>query len=141
YRPTTLAEIERLRGQNLIVYENERYGNLYAVDRPTLDFLLDRGAIPVVHISQIAGVRALRRYPAEWLSVLLWCPRRVTEQRAHERGSRDVVARLAAWDETATDLTQSRPDDFSLRIDTEQQTPAEAAATIHARFSARLGEP
>jgi guanylate kinase len=98
YRPTTPAEIERLRNRHLIVYENERYGNLYVVDHPAPDALLDRGAIPVVHVGQIEGVRALKRYPADWLGVLLWCSRQVAEERARARGSKDVADRLAAWD-------------------------------------------
>lgn len=134
YRPATRAEVERLRDRGLIVYENEQYGNLYVVDRPALDALLDRGAIPVVHIGQIEGVRALKQYPAEWLAVLLWCSRQVAEQRARARGSKDVADRLAAWDETVADVARSLPDDFSLRIDTEQQSPAEAARSIHAQL-------
>jgi guanylate kinase len=137
YRPTTVAEVERLRDRGLVVYENERYGNLYVVDRPTLDILLGGGAIPVVHVGQIEGVRALKRYPAEWLTVLLWCPRQVAEKRVRERGSKDVAERLAAWDETAADLGRSHPDDLSLRIDTERQSPAEAARTIHAFLRTR----
>ena len=134
YRSTTLAEIERLRDRDLIVYENERYGNLYVVDQPALDGLLDRGAIPIVHVRQIEGVHALKRYPADWLAVLVWCSRQVAEERARARGSKDVPARLAAWDETAGDLARSRPDDFSLRIDTEQHSPVEAASRIHAQL-------
>src|SRR6266566_1937324 len=37
YRLTTTADIDRMRGLGLILYANERYGNTYAVDRPSLD--------------------------------------------------------------------------------------------------------
>ena len=135
YRPTTLADVERMQRIGLILYANERYGNVYAVDRPALDALLARGLVPVVHMGQLAGVRAVRDYPAGWLSVLLWCPREVTEERVRERGAADLGARLRAWDETARDLEQADPSDFSLRIRTDWQTPTDAAEAIRARFA------
>jgi guanylate kinase len=70
YRPTSKAALNRLRRLGAIDYENERFGNVYAVDRPALDAAFADGTVPVVHMGQIAGVRALRAYPAEWLSVL-----------------------------------------------------------------------
>jgi guanylate kinase len=42
YRLTTTADIDRMRGLGLILYANERYGNTYAVDRPSLDALFAR---------------------------------------------------------------------------------------------------
>jgi guanylate kinase len=75
YRHTTTEELTRLHGRGLIVYENTRYGNTYAVDRPRLDDITDAGQVPVVHLGQVAGITALRTgYPARWLTVLLWCP-------------------------------------------------------------------
>jgi guanylate kinase len=135
YQVTTLADIERMRGLGLILYANERYGNVYAVDRPSLDALLTHGLVPVVHMGQLAGVRALKRYPAAWLSVLLWLPRELAEKRARERGASDLAARLTAWDETTQDLEQEDPSDFLLRIRTDWQRPTDAAQAIHARLA------
>jgi guanylate kinase len=141
YRLTTPADIERMQNLGLIVYANERYGNVYAVDRPSLDALFARGLVPVVHMGQLAGVRALKAYPAAWLSVLVWCPRGLAETRARERGTPDLAARLAAWDETAQDLQQVDPSDFSLRIRTDRQSPAEAAEAIRARLAETVSSP
>src|SRR2546426_5290791 len=141
YRLTTTADIARMRGLGLILYANERYGNTYAVDRPSLDALFARGLVPVVHMGQLAGIRALKTCPAAWLSVLVWCPRGLAETRARERGTPDLAARLAAWDETAQDLQQVDPSDFSLRIRTDRQSPAEAAEAIRARLAETVSSP
>lgn len=134
YRLTTRDEINRLRCLDLVLYQNERYGNTYVVDRPTLDALRSCGHIPILHMGQLAGVRAVQRYPATWLSVLLWCSRDSAAKRLRERGASDAAVRLAAWDETLTDLS---PDhfDFGLRIDTDQVEPHVAADIIHARLT------
>lgn len=134
YRLCTLAEIEELRNRGLIIYENVRYDSLYAVDRPALDALFARDLVPVVHLGQLEGVRALACYPALWLSVLLHCRRDTAEQRAWERGSNDISARLHAWDETGREVAHARPDDFALRIDTDRTSPAHAAQTIDAQL-------
>ena len=133
YRLTTTADIDRMRGLGLILYANERYGNTYAVVRPSLDALFARGLVPVVHMGQLAGIRALKTCPASWLSCLLWCPREVAEKRARERGDPDLAARLAAWDEMAQDLERMDSGDFSLRIRTDWQTPTEIAEAIRAQ--------
>jgi guanylate kinase len=136
YRLTNETGLAELRSADLVIYENARYHNRYIVDRPGLDAAFAAGHIPVVHMGQIAGVRALRAYPATWIRVLLWCPRDVTEQRAALRGSPDVDARLTAWDETLTDLACAQPDDFHLRIETDQHDPSAAAGLIDARLLA-----
>jgi guanylate kinase len=134
YRLCTPTEIEDLRNRGLIIYENVRYDSLYAVDRPALDGLFARDLVPIVHLGQLEGVRALARYPALWLPVLLHCRRDTAEQRARARGSSDISARLHAWDETERELARVRPDDFALRIDTDQVSPAHAARTIDAQL-------
>lgn len=134
YRLTTCDEIKRLRSLDLILYENERYGNMYVVDRPALDALLSGGRIPILHIGQITGVRSVQRCPATWLSVLLWCSRDSAVERLHKRGIGDMAARLAVWDETSIDLSQGRFD-FDLRVDTDQVKPHVAADMIHARLT------
>ncbi len=135
YRLISDEEANELRRRGLVLYENERYGNRYIVDRPSLDALFAAGRVPIVHMGQVAGVRALQHYPATWLSVLLWCPREITEQRAQGRNSGDVSARLTVWDETALDIEQHGTTAFTFRIDTDRRTPVEAAHLIHARLT------
>jgi guanylate kinase len=134
YRLTTTADIDRMRGLGLILHANERYGNTYAVDRPSLDALFAQDLVPILHMGQLAGIRALKTYPAAWLSFLVWCPREVAEKRTRERGAPDLAARLAAWDETAQDLERADLGDFSLRIRTDWQTPTEIAEAIRAQL-------
>lgn len=132
YRLTTTDEIERIRHLDQVVYENQRYGNSYLVDRPALDALLARGAIPVVHMGQLMGVRALYDYPAAWCSALLWCRREIALTRLVARHTADLTTRLTVWDDTAAELeTRYRPDNFSLHIDTEKNSADEAARAIH----------
>jgi guanylate kinase len=133
YRAASASELDRLQAQGLILYTNERYGNVYAIDRPRLDELTAAGRVPVVHLGQIAGIDALHTgYPARWVTVLLWCPREVTAARAHERGSTDVDARLTVWDETSTDLDKAAgPDLFDLVLRTDRRAPEQAADLIH----------
>ncbi len=132
YRLTTLIELDQLRDAGQIVYENHRYGNRYAVDRPHLDTLTAADLIPVVHIGQVAGAHAVLKYPARWLPVLLWCSRQATEKRVTARGNPDIAARLRAWDETQADLSEGRSAVFRLSIDTEHHDPESAAQLIHA---------
>jgi guanylate kinase len=136
YRLSGRAELHKLRADSQVLYENERYGNRYVVDEPHLAAILDGGGIPIIHIGQLDGITALRRYPARWTSVLLWCAKETTAARSRMRGSRDVDARLTAWDETASDLSHGTDDDFGLRIDTDSTGPDLAARTIHSHMLA-----
>jgi len=132
YRYTTTEELTRLRGRGLVVYENTRYGNTYAVDRPRLDAITGAGRVPVVHLGQVAGINALcTGYPARWLIVLLWCPRDVSLARLRHRGSTDIAERLRAWDETRADLDTADPGEFALVIRTDHRPPPAAAEAIH----------
>ena len=124
--PELLAQLEAAGD---VVYANSRYGNVYVIDRPGLDDSCTAG-VPVVHLGQVAGVRALMTgYPAAWLTVLLWCPREVTEARSIARGDADTAARLAAWDSTAQDLAN---DSFvwDLTVDTAVTEPADTARRV-----------
>jgi guanylate kinase len=134
YRICTNEQIDDLRDQGLIVYENVRYESRYAIDRPALDALLARGLVPVVHLGQLAGVHALVRYPALWLPVLLHCRRTTAAQRARQRGSADIAARMEAWDDTERELAGARPDDFALHVDTDRTSPTQAAQAIDAQL-------
>ncbi|MCK9921211.1 AAA family ATPase [Frankia sp. AgPm24] len=133
YRVASDDELGRLQAQGLILYANERYGNVYAIDRPRLDELTAADRVPVVHLGQIAGIEALHTgYPARWVTVLLWCPRQVTASRARERGSTDVDARLTVWDETSTDLDKAAGTDlFDLVLRTDRRSPKQVADLIH----------
>lgn len=130
YELISAAEASMLQRRGDILYENTRYGNRYLVDRPRLVGMFENGLVPVVHLGQVAGVRAVSSYPANWLSVLLWCPRETTEQRVSARGSTDVDARLTAWDETWRGIEQNGIDGFDLHIDTDRQCPDDAAHLV-----------
>ncbi|MFD4659700.1 HAD-IA family hydrolase [Kitasatospora sp. NPDC058444] len=140
YRMSTPEQLEELRSSGAVVYENSRYGSTYVTDRPGLDAAVEAG-IPVMHLGQVDGVRAvLNGYPADWLTVLLWCPREVTEARSADRGDADTPARLAAWDATRADLDASPDFRFDLTIRTDEVTPAVAAAQIHQALAAPRGD-
>jgi guanylate kinase len=132
YRLASPADLASLHTSGDVIYQNERYGNTYVVDRPHLAAILKAGQTPVLHLGQVAGIRAVTSYPARWITVLLWCSRETTAQRAQGRGSVDVDARLAAWDETAQDLKQAGQCDFNARLDTDTTPPREAAEAIAA---------
>ncbi|PWU47821.1 guanylate kinase [Micromonospora globispora] len=131
YRIGTPEQLIRLRASRQVLYENLRYGNTYVIDVPHLTSIIDTGQVPVLHLGQIAGVTAVTRFPVAWTTVLLWCSRESTAQRAHARGSTDIDARLTVWDETLAGL-RAADDVFSRRIDTDSTTPDTAAVMIHA---------
>jgi guanylate kinase len=138
YRAASADDLDRLQAEGLILYANERYGNVYAIDRPRLDDITTAGRVPVVHLGQVAGIHALHaEYPARWLTVLLWCPREVTATRARQRGSTDVAERLTVWDETKTDLAAAGVEVFDLVLRTDQRPPDEAAVHIHRALTNR----
>ena len=60
--------------------------------------------------------------------------RATAAQRARQRGSADITARLEAWDDTDRELAGARPDDFALRVDTDRTSPAQAAQAIDAQL-------
>ena len=124
--PTLLTQLEAAGD---VIYANSRYGNVYVVDRLGLDAAFAVG-VPVVHLGQVAGVRALvTGYPAAWLTVLLWCPRELTEARSIARGDADTAARLAAWDATEQDLaSDSFP--WDLTVDTAVTDPTDTARRV-----------
>ena len=130
YRMTTLDTLEQLTRQEDVLYRNERYGNIYAFVRSQIAEDLEVG-VPILHVGQIAGIRALREYQVQWLSVSLWCSRKTAVYRAQQRGSTDVAARLVAWDETKADLAVSCDDDFHLRLNTDELSAEEATREIY----------
>lgn len=131
YRECTNEELDRLRASGALLYENRRYGNIYAVDLAEIVRVFERGRVPVVHMGQVAGVDALRRAPVGWLSVLLWCSRRAAESRLRDRGAVDLTERLRAWDETHADVAAARQDCFTIAVRTDHHPPEEVANVIH----------
>lgn len=129
YRLGTLPELEAFREAGQVLYENARYGNIYAFITSQLEQDLMSG-IPVLHVGQLAGVRALKAYPIQWTAVALWCSRETTRARAVQRGDSDIERRLVAWDETQADLAQARPNDFDMVLDNEKLSPDLAAGSM-----------
>jgi guanylate kinase len=130
YRMGTAEQLAALEAAGDVVYANSRYGNTYVIDRPGLTTAFAAG-VPVVHLGQVDGIRALvGGYPADWAVVLLWCPREVTAQRSERRGDADTTARLAAWDATRDDV-KAHPDMvWDLTVDTAATSPGESARLI-----------
>lgn len=125
YRMVSAEQLEQLRRDGEVIWENHRYGATYVVDRAQL--LADAAAaVPVLHLGQLPAVDAVRAaVPAiGWLTVELWCPRAVAAQRIRARGTGDDEARLAAYDQT------DRLDEAALRLDTTTLTPEQAAAAV-----------
>jgi guanylate kinase len=130
YRMGTSEQLAALEAAGDVVYANSRYGNTYVIDRPGLDDAFAAG-VPVVHLGQVDGIRALiGGYPADWAVVLLWCPREVTAQRSEGRGDSDTTARLAAWDATREDLDAHPGMVWDLTVDTTGTSPGESARLI-----------
>lgn len=134
YRMGTPMQLHELEAAGNVVYANGRYGNTYVIDRPGLDAAFAAG-VPVVHLGQVDGIRALiDGYPAVWVRVLLWCPKEVTKQRSQGRGDADTAQRLVAWDETRRDVDAHPDAGWDLRVETVETPPAAAARLINERL-------
>ncbi|MDG4768569.1 kinase [Solwaraspora sp. WMMD406] len=125
YRMTTPDHLAALAAASGIIWQNQRYGATYVIDRDGLDQALTTG-IPVLHMGQPDGIHAVTDATpsARWLVVYLWCPRDIAAQRIRERHTGDTSDRLTAWDQTP-------PVDADLTINTAASNPQEAAYTIH----------
>ncbi|MFD4141127.1 guanylate kinase [Streptomyces sp. NPDC058572] len=130
YRLTTAEHIEELSQAGEVLYRNSRYDAEYAIDRGEVSALVDSGRIPVLHMGQVAGARAVAAHPINWVRVLLWCPEDVTRQRCQGRGDRDVDTRLKVWHETRQDLLDHAAEPWSLVIRSDQLSAAQAAQAI-----------
>lgn len=130
YRKISLAELDRLDAQGEILFRNDRYGNTYAIDRPALDRHRQCGQLPIVQVGQVAAIASLAAEAMRWLRVLLWCSRDFTARRLTERGSTDILMRLAAWDETVSDLLGGRPARFDVAIRTDRTSLDETVGAI-----------
>jgi guanylate kinase len=130
YRLTTAEHIEELAQAGEILYRNSRYGADYAIDRGEVSGLVDSGRIPVLHMGQVVGARAVAAFPINWVRVLLWCPEDVTRQRCQGRGDKDLDTRLKVWHETRQDLLDHAAEPWSLVIRTDEVSAVQAALTI-----------
>ncbi|WP_330283572.1 phosphotransferase-like protein [Streptomyces sp. NBC_00588] len=131
YRMGTPEQLAALEARGDVIYRNDRYGNIYVVDRPGLYQAMEGGRIPVVHLGQMVGMEQVTTlFPAHWVRVLLWCPKETTAQRSPQRGDTDTAARLAAWDATEADLAAHPRAQWELRVDTDTTAPREAAERI-----------
>ncbi|WP_030807259.1 phosphotransferase-like protein [Streptomyces sp. NRRL S-337] len=139
YRMGTAEQLRALDAAGDVIYANARYGNTYVIDRPGLDAAFAAG-VPVMHLGQVDGIRALvDGYPADWTVVLLWCPREVTAARSAGRGDSDTTARLAAWDATREDLDTHQDRAWELTVDTTAVPPQEAARLIDQLLEKQTG--
>ncbi|MFH8558932.1 guanylate kinase [Streptomyces celluloflavus] len=140
YRMGTPEQIQNLEAAGDVVYRNERYGNTYVIDRPGLADAFT-GGVPIVHLGQVAGIQELLvGFSANWLTVLLWCPRSVTEARSQGRGDVDTAKRLTVWEETKADLA-AHSFDFDLVLRTDITAPKVAAQLIDQALLRRTGVP
>ncbi|MGW1004087.1 phosphotransferase-like protein [Streptomyces sp. NPDC002520] len=131
YRMGTSEQLTALEARGDVIYRNDRYGNIYVVDRPGLDQAMEGGRTPVVHLGQMAGMEQVTAlYPAHWVRVLLWCSKETTARRSPQRGDTDTAARLAAWDATQADLAAHRQAQWELRVETDVTAPHETAQRI-----------
>lgn len=142
YRMGTQEQLASLEAREDVIYRNERYGNVYVVDRPGLEQAMEGGKVPVVHLGQVAGVeRVGTLFPARWVRVLLWCSRASTAQRSRQRGDTDTAARLAAWDATQVDLASYPQAGWEVRVDTDVTKPWGAAQQIDAFIRSAATQP
>jgi guanylate kinase len=126
YRLTTSEYIADLQANGEVVWTNERYGSIYAIDRPHLDDMISRGLIPVLHAGQRAAVEAIAAAipDTQVTTVSLTVPRDVGQQRIADRATGDAFDRFTAFDAT------EEYDDADLVIDTASTSPRDAASII-----------
>ncbi|MEY9944730.1 guanylate kinase [Kitasatospora sp. GAS1066B] len=135
YRMGTLSQLAELEAAGDVIYRNDRYGNVYVVDRLGLDAAFASG-VPVLHLGQVAGIEAvLADYPADWITVLLWCSREQTAARSAGRGDSDTGDRLSTWDATKADIDAHPDQKWNVSLDTNELSPQEAAGYISAALS------
>lgn len=126
YRMGKPEDLDELAGRGHIIYANQRYGATYVIDRPELERMVSRGAVPIIHAGQLEAIGAVTMSDvvAQWLIVELWCQRDIAASRIAARGTGDTAERLRAWDQT------SRLATADLQIDTGYTSPKNAAQQI-----------
>ena len=125
YRVTTEADLAALRSIGAIVWENQRYGATYAIDRETLADHVNRHT-PVVHLGQVEAIDLIcaATPDVQWLVIALWCPRDIAAGRLAARDPVDVDRRLRAWDETVRI-------EGAIEINTAETSAQDAASLIN----------
>jgi guanylate kinase len=131
YRMMTASNRRELHASGDVVWENERYGNVYLIDRTGLRDALDDNAVPIVHVGQPGAIAAIQTATpnAQWLVVELWCARTEAAKRLTRRSRADAATRLSVWDQTP------RLHAANLRIATDAMSAKDAAITIHRRVT------
>jgi guanylate kinase len=134
YRMGSAQELADLKAAGGVIYSNARYGNVYVVDRPGLDEMVGADLVPVLHLGQIEGVRAvIDAYPARWVTVLLWCTREETAARSAGRRDSDTQARIAAWEATRDDVDAHPDQVWDLTVTTGTHAPEFVAQLVDRR--------
>lgn len=126
YRITTLDHIKDLQAAGEVIWVNERYGAIYAIDRPHLRHMVEEGCVPVLHVGQRSAVDAIiaAMPDVQITTVSLTYPRDIAVQRITDRETGDTADRIAAYDAT------KQFKDADLTIDTSIVGPVEAADLI-----------
>lgn len=112
-----------------VIWQDDRYGATYIVDRSHVEQLVHAGRIPVIHLGKPQAVDAVTRAlpSVEWLVVELHTARDIALQRIVARTTGDTSARLDVYDSTprleAADLSI---DTGLVDVDTAAKTIAEA---------------
>lgn len=130
YRMASATEVDTLRQRGAVVYENERYGNVYVVDRPGLDAVFERGHLPIIHMGQVVGAEAVIASGGTWIGIALVCDAGVAVARMRARGDNDIETRIVVWEETLKDLAEHGLGWARETIDTGLLPAAETAARI-----------
>lgn len=135
YRMATAVDVERLRANGDILWENERYGSTYVVDYPALSNDLSR-SIPVLHLGQPDGIDAvLGAFPSgSWIVVYIRSSRSIAAERIEARQTGDTAERLAVWDATP-------PICADVDINTDALSAKEAALRIDEAVRLHAGPP
>ncbi|WP_083911543.1 kinase [Nocardia takedensis] len=126
YRIVSPKQFDQLLNSGELIWSNTRYNARYAIDRPGMLHLFERGHIPIVHAGQPGVIQAVQAATPDvrWLVVELRTDRETASARIAARATGDTDARLRAWDETpnltTTDLT----------IDTTVTSASSAAKAI-----------
>ena len=126
YRATTPDHMNDLQATGELVWTNERYGSVYAIDRPHLRRMVAEGCIPVLHVGQREAVESIvSAVPdVQVTTISLMCPREIALQRITDRATGDTPDRVAAYDATEQFM------DADLIIDTSIVGAVDAADMI-----------
>lgn len=129
YTMISANEFVRRAAADDFVFTWERYDAYYAVSKRQLTMFADEGRVPIVQLGVVPAVQAVTAFSAlRWIVVQLWANRKVCEDRVRNRGTGDLAARLAAYDQTVRlDSRQAQ-----LTLDTDQVDEVDAARTIQA---------